>query len=189
MDPLARFVQSEASQGAQLLQTRLAEIEKAQESISARVDAFAVAIDQAIKSSLRAARSSQALRTWTFDARMPNTAFQQVGLPERDAAGTWFRWVTRSHELSGELDLPRGTQYRLSIVVTAFPSTDAEESFAIRADGLSLPWLTVEGGVYTTVIPTASREKLALAIGVNPFTAQEAGGRAFAFSRLELTAL
>ncbi len=185
---ISRYLQSGAESPLDRVNERLAQVETSQTNLALRVDGFALAIERAMRASLRTARNAQALRTLTFDARMPNVIFAMVGLPERDSSGEYLRWITRTHVLRGEFELPRGTQYLLEVNVAAFPSTEAQESFFARADGLSLPWLRVDNKVYSTLIPTAAKDSIALEIGVSPHAAAEAGGLAFAFSSIVLTA-
>ncbi len=185
---ISRFLQSGTESPLDRVNERLAALEASQTNLALRVDGFALAIERAMRASLRMARSAQTLRTLRFDARMPNTVFSHVGLPERDAAGEYLRWVTRTHVMKGEFELPRGTQYLLEVTVAAFPSIATQESFYVRADGLSLPWMSVNGRVFTTLLPLAAKDSIALEICVSPHAAAEAGGLAFAFSSILLTA-
>lgn len=167
---------------------RLSEIEKTQANQSQRIEAYALVIERAIRGALRMARSAQALRTWTFDARMANTVFENVGLPHKGQNGKIERWVTGRHAIVGEIDVPRGTQYRLDIEVSAFGSEAASETFSAKADDLTLPWLLSDDNVYSTIVPTSPRDILRLEIGIAPAAVDLGQGSAFAFRSITLTA-
>jgi hypothetical protein len=190
MDPLTRLVRGNAADnGLEALNERLDALEKSQAAGLDKVSALTAIFDHALKSSLRTARAAQVMRKWVFDARMPNTVFEQIGLPDRDEDGRWMRWISRRSAVTGTFtDLPRNVQYEFTVDVTAFPNEDAMNTFHISADGLPLPWLEIEKSQYRTIIPTSSRDGLVLELGVSPVASQSAGGRAFAFSRMTLIA-
>jgi hypothetical protein len=189
MDAISKLIRDSANNGLEALAARLDALEKAQLSSAEKLNALSVIFDHSLRASLRSMKATQALRTWTYDARMPNTVFTQLALPERDADGKWFRWVSDRNAVSGQLDdFPRSLQYDLVVDVAAFPNSEAEQTFYVAANGLELPWLEVDNRVYQTIIPTSQRDMLYLEIGVSPTACQSAGGNAFAFSKIELKA-
>jgi hypothetical protein len=132
--------------------SKMRQIDARLSECSTRIEAMALLQEEFLKTSLSRQLVSDAPRSWTYDACLPNRYFKDSVLgPERDANG-FKRWVRSDARLSARIAVPRIFQYNFSISVADFVSPGAEESFTLKVDGKQYPWMSADGRLFKTVI-------------------------------------
>jgi hypothetical protein len=121
--------------------------------LTSRIEDLAEAMETYVRQDLPLARARPDVTAWTYDALMPNVAFDSVFEPEIMAGGA-KRWVKAAASgLRATLALPRNHQFNFQVQVIDFVSPEAEASFLLKADGVVCPWLSQHDRLYSAVIP------------------------------------
>jgi len=155
-------------------------------AVSEVADALHHSFEMALKTLTATAVTVPAPTRWTYDARLPNRYFDGVFAPEitPDVAK---RWVRRAGSLKTRLALPRNVQYDFSIGVADFVVPECQATLRLAVDGNTYPWLSVEGNVFSTIIPEdLQAQDLEFEVSVDPELVPHDKDVSFSFSCIDI---
>ena len=127
---------------------------------------------------------SEAPKSWTYFAALPNLYFDDVFAAERLGTVT-RRWVGRSGRLTTRLNLPRNCQYLVMFRAVEFVNAATAATIKLTVDGDHYPWLESKDGVYKTVVlENPDVDYLEFVIGVDTNMLDEARDASFSFAQI-----
>jgi hypothetical protein len=185
MKRLYRLYEASPAAAFAEIEEDLAQLEKRLATISEAAAALHGLVESTLRTISTPAVAVPAPTRWTFDVRLPNLYFDNVYDPELTETGAKM-WVRRSGLLRTRLALPRVVQYDFSISVVDFAVPEWRQTFRLSVDGRVYPWLSVESGIFSTIIleaPEADALEFELSVASDVLPADDVS---FSFSGIEI---
>jgi hypothetical protein len=168
------------------LDKKIAELEAKINGAHKRFEDLA-SLSDAILTRIAEVRShSEAPKTWTYLAALPNLYFADVS-PAENIGGVVRRWVGRSGRIGARLNLPRTCQYYCMFRAVEFANPALAATLSLTVNGEPYPWLDAKDGIYKTLIlESADQDYLEFNIAVNTSTLDERRDVSFSFAQILL---
>jgi len=166
------------------LDKKMAELEAKIDGTHKRFEDLANLSDAILTKIAEVRAHSEAPRTWTYLAALPNLYFNDVS-PAEQADGVSKRSVGRSGRLTARLNLPRNCQYFFMFRAVEFVNAAAAATLSLTVNGDPYPWLDVQDGVFKTIVlESKETDSLEFTIAVDPSTLDETVDMSFSFAQI-----